>query len=103
MQHLLFTTVAPRATGQCFFMLKNYLKVAFRNLWKWKGYSFINILGLTIGMASAMLIMFWIQHELRFDRFHKKSDRLYVMYNQDSFNNEKWAWSSTPKIMAPTL
>jgi len=84
-------------------MLKNYFKIAFRNLWKRKGYSFINILGLTIGMASAILILLWIQNEMSFDRFYKKSDRLYSMYNRDKFNGEMWAWNSTPKIMAPTL
>ncbi len=84
-------------------MLKNYFKIAFRNLWKRKGYSFINILGLTIGMASAILILLWIQNEMSFDRFFKKSDRLYTMYNRDKFNGEVWAWNTTPKIMAPTL
>ena len=84
-------------------MLKNYFKIAFRNLWKRKGYSFINILGLTIGMASAILILLWIQNELSFDRFYKKSDRLYMMYNRDKFDGKLWAWSSTPKIMAPTI
>src|SRR5450432_1276284 len=84
-------------------MLKNYFKVAFRNLWKRRGSSFINILGLTTGMASAMLILLWIQNELSYDRFYDKADRLYTMYNQDKFNNEMWAWNTTPKIMAPTL
>src|ERR1700712_4335611 len=84
-------------------MLKNYFKIAFRNLWKRKGYSFINIIGLTTGMASAMLILLWIQNEMSFDRFYKKSDRLYTMYNRDKFNGEMWAWNSTPKIMAPTI
>ena len=84
-------------------MLKNYFKIAFRNLWKRKGYSFINILGLTIGMASAILILLWIQNELSYDRFYKKSDRLYSMYNRDKFNGEMWAWNSTPKVMAPTI
>ncbi len=84
-------------------MLKNYFKIAFRNLWKRKGYSFINILGLTIGMASAMLILLWIQNERSYDRFYQKADRLYMMYNRDKFNGEEWAWNSTPKIMAPTI
>jgi putative ABC transport system permease protein len=84
-------------------MLKNYFKVAFRNLWKRKGYSFINILGLTTGMASAMLILLWIQNELNYDRFYEKTDRIYTMYNRDKFNNELWAWNSTPKIMGPTI
>ena len=68
--------------------LKNYFKIAFRNLWKRKGYSFINILGLTIGMASAILILLWIQNEMSYDRFYKKSDRIYTMYNRDKFNGE---------------
>ncbi|MEP7278529.1 MAG: ABC transporter permease [Bacteroidota bacterium] len=69
-------------------MFKNYLKIAFRNLWKRKGYSFINILGLATGMASAMLIMLWIQNESGYDRLYKNTDRLYTMYNRDKFNNE---------------
>ncbi|MEO5681408.1 MAG: ABC transporter permease [Chitinophagaceae bacterium] len=84
-------------------MLQNYFKIAFRNLWKRKGYSFINILGLTIGMASAILILLWIQNELSYDRFYKNSDRLYSMYNRDKFDGKLWAWNSTPKIMAPTI
>ncbi len=84
-------------------MLKNYFKIAFRNLWKRKGYSFINILGLTIGMASAMLILLWIQNELSYDRTYKNSDRLYAMFNRDKFDGKLWAWGSTPKIMAPTI
>jgi putative ABC transport system permease protein len=84
-------------------MLKNYFKIAFRNLWKRKGYSAINILGLSIGMASAILILLWIQNELSFDRSFKKSDRLYMMFNRDKFDGKLWAWGSTPKIMGPTI
>ncbi|MHA4809638.1 ABC transporter permease [Flavitalea flava] len=84
-------------------MFKNYLKIAVRNLLRSKGFSFINISGLAIGMASAVLILLWIQNEMSFDRFYKKSDRLYVMFNRDKFSGELWAWNNTPKIMAPTL
>jgi len=59
-----------------FIMLKNYLKIAFRSLKKHKGYSFINISGLAIGMAVCMLIMIWILNELSYDRFHEKADRI---------------------------
>lgn len=59
-----------------FIMLKNYLKIAFRSLKKHKGYSFINISGLAIGMAVCMLIFMWILNELSFDRFHEKADRI---------------------------
>ena len=84
-------------------MLKNYLKIAFRNLWRNKGFSAINIFGLAIGMASAILILLWIQNEVSHDRFHKKGDRIYVMNNRDHFNGQTHAWSTTPKILAPTL
>jgi ABC-type antimicrobial peptide transport system permease subunit len=58
-------------------MLRNYLKTALRNLWKNKGFSAINILGLTIGMASSLLIQLWTRNELSYDRFHAHADRLY--------------------------
>ena len=58
-------------------MLKNYLKIALRNLLKYKGYSLINILGLAIGMACCMVILLYVRHELSFDAFHSKADRLY--------------------------
>ena len=51
-------------------MLTNYFKIAFRNLWKNKGFSFINIAGLAVGMASAMLILLWIQNEMSHDKFY---------------------------------
>lgn len=84
-------------------MIKNYLKIAFRHLRKSKGFSAINIIGLAIGMASAMLILLWIQNEMSHDRFHEKIDRLFTLNNRDHFNGDLWAWSSTPKIMGPTL
>jgi ABC-type antimicrobial peptide transport system permease subunit len=83
-------------------MLKNYFKIAFRNLWKNKAFSFINIAGLAVGMASAMLILLWIQNEVSHDRFHKKIDRIYTLNNRDKFNGDVWAWSWTPKILGPT-
>jgi putative ABC transport system permease protein len=84
-------------------MFKNYFKIAWRNLWKNKIFSFINIIGLAIGMASAMIIMLWIQNELSYDRFHKNVDRIYTLNNRDTINGELWAWKSTPKILAPTI
>ena len=84
-------------------MIKNYFKTAWRNLIKKKGFSFINITGLAIGMASAILILLWIQNEMSRDTQYPKSDRLYLIYNRDNFNGQKFAWSSTPMIMGPTL
>ena len=58
-------------------MLSNYFKIAFRNLLKHKIFSAINIVGLGIGMAVCMLILLYVSHELSFDRFHQKADRIF--------------------------
>lgn len=58
-------------------MLKNYVKIALRNLFKHSGYSLINIFGLAVGLISCILIILFVQDELSFDRFHEKADRLY--------------------------
>ena len=84
-------------------MFKNFLKIAFRNLLRNKGFSAINIAGLTVGMASALLILLWIQNEVSFDKFHKNKDYLYEAWNRGTFNNKLQCWNSTPKILAPTL
>ncbi|HZX11164.1 MAG TPA: ABC transporter permease, partial [Acidobacteriota bacterium] len=58
-------------------MIINYIKTALRNLKRHKGYAFINILGLAIGMASCILISLFILHQLSYDTYHKNSDRIY--------------------------
>ena len=83
-------------------MLRNFFIVAFRNIGRNKIFSTINILGLAIGMASAMLIGLWIADEFSFDRFHAKEDRLYMMHRQETEGrNATLNW--TPKVLAPTL
>ncbi len=57
-------------------MLKNYLKIAFRNLIKHKGYTLINVLGLAIGIGACMLILLYVQDELRYDNFHENGDKI---------------------------
>ena len=57
-------------------MIKNYFKTAFRNFWKNKTSSAINIFGLTIGMTSCLLIALYIQHELSYDNFEQKGNRI---------------------------
>ena len=84
-------------------MIKNFFKVALRNLVKSTGFSTINILGLAIGMASAMLILLWIQNEVSYDRFHEKKDRIYEAWNRAEFSGELNCWNTTPKILARTL
>lgn len=68
-----------------------------------KGVSLINISGLAMGMASAMLILLWIQHEVSYDRFHEKKDRIYEAWNRAVYDGELQCWNTTPKILGPTL
>ncbi|MBD0255825.1 MAG: ABC transporter permease, partial [Cytophagales bacterium] len=58
-------------------MLTNYLTIACRNLLRHKAFSFINVLGLAIGMACSILILLWVQDELSYDRFHRRAGQLY--------------------------
>jgi putative ABC transport system permease protein len=84
-------------------MIRNFFIVAVRNLKRNKIFATINILGLAIGMASAILICLWIVDEIGFDRFHAKKDRLYMVYRQETGNEKNSANTHTPKVLAPTL
>jgi len=66
-------------------MFKNYIKIALRNLIKYKGYSFINILGLAIGITVFILIMIYVQFELNADKFHENYERIYRVERQEKF------------------
>lgn len=70
-------------------MIRNYLKVAWRHLMNNKALSFINIFGLAIGMAFAILIGLWIQYETSYDQFHVNRNRIAMVYKNTQFNNEK--------------
>ncbi len=72
----------------------------FRNLRRGGIYSIINIGGLAIGMAAAMLIMLWVYHQWSYDRFHEKSKQLYCLW---SHNEKSGSWTWTPRIVGPTL
>src|SRR5450432_1711915 len=84
-------------------MIKNFFKIAYRNIFRNKGFSIINISGLAIGMASAMLILLWVQNEISYDRFHAKTDRIYKVYNRDKVNGQLETLEQTPTAMASSL
>lgn len=69
-------------------MIKNYLKIALRNLSKSKVYSFINIVGLSVGIAVAMLIGLWVWDELSFNKYHKNYDRIVQAWISQTFNGQ---------------
>lgn len=75
-------------------MLKNYLKIAFRNLLKNKGYTAINVFGLALGLATCLLIVLYISDELRVDQHHRSADRLFRIAME--VPNEKWAGTPGP-------
>ena len=67
-------------------MISNYFKSALRNLRRHKGYAFLNIAGLAIGLASSALILLYVQYELSYDQFNTKADRIFRVYKQDPGN-----------------
>ncbi|HEV9037034.1 MAG TPA: ABC transporter permease [Puia sp.] len=84
-------------------MLRNYFKIAIRNLLRNKAFSAINIAGLAIGMASALLIGLWIHNELSVDRFFSKKDRVYQIYSREMTNGRLTAWGRAPTPLVPQL
>jgi ABC-type antimicrobial peptide transport system permease subunit len=84
-------------------MLKNYIKIALRNLFRNKGFSVINISGLAIGMASAILILLWVQNEISYDRFHEKNSRLYEVWENSIYDGALQTGLPTPQLMGPAL
>jgi len=84
-------------------MLKNYLKIAFRNITRQKTYSLINILGLAIGMASAILIMLFVNDELSYDNYHENGERIYRLERKGNFQGKDYHVAVTAHPMGPTL
>ena len=84
-------------------MWRNYLKVAIRNLIRHKGYSAINIAGLAIGMACAILILLWVQDELSFDRFHENADVLYRVEENQHYSAGAYHVNVTPFPAGPAF
>lgn len=84
-------------------MFKNYFTTAWRGFRRNKGFSIINIAGLAVGMASALLIILWLQNMIGMDCFHKNSNRLYIMANRDVISGRPRAWISTPIVLGAAL
>ncbi|KAA2240690.1 FtsX-like permease family protein [Chitinophaga agrisoli] len=84
-------------------MFKNHCKIAWRNLWKNKVFSLINILGLTIGLISFMLIALYVGDELSYDRFHKKADRIVRVVQHARWGSNDLHEAPTSAPFAPAL
>src|SRR6266498_5292934 len=80
-------------------MFKNYFKIAWRNLMKYKFISFINLFGLTVGLTCCLLITLYILNELSYDRYNKNADNIYRVTR--SFNNQDGIVSLTLSTVSP--
>ena len=81
-------------------MIKNYLKTTFRNLWKNKAFSVINIMGLALGLTCSLLIMLWVNDEYRVDAFHKNGDRIFSVFERQYRDGRVDAFHGTPGVLA---
>ena len=84
-------------------MLKNYFKIAFRNLWRHRAFSFINIMGLTVGLTAFFLIFLYVKFELSYDAFNTKADRIYRVVAElktpsDLLHTNGPGWAVGPNI-----
>ena len=84
-------------------MIKNYFKITLRITKQHKEYSLINIAGLALGIACCLLILFWVQDELSFDRFHENADHLYRLVEDLHFEGRTLHIARTPSAVAPAL
>jgi putative ABC transport system permease protein len=84
-------------------MLNNYIKIAFRNIKRHKGYSFINIFGLAIGMTVCLLMLMYVVNEISYDNFHKKKDRIYRINMDWGTEGSKMKFAGTMPAVAPAL
>ncbi len=84
-------------------MFRNNLIIALRTLAKQKGFTFINIIGLAIGLTACILILLWVQDELSYDRYHQNANRLYIVGLDAKLGNQEFNAPSTPTPLAFTM
>src|SRR6476619_718264 len=84
-------------------MFRNYFKVALRNLWKNKGFSVINIIGLAVGIAVCLLITLYVIDELSYDKFNEKASRIYRVDGDIKFGGNHFILAVAPDPLGPVL
>lgn len=84
-------------------MLRNLLKVAFRNIRRHKAQTSINVLGLSIGLACSFLIVLWVQDEMSYDQFHEQKDHIFRVMRHATFGGERMTSESVPKPLDDVL
>jgi len=84
-------------------MFKNYFKSAVRNLKNNRTYSFINIIGLSVGMACCIIVLLWVGNEMSYDTFHRNKDQIYRIVSEETHREHPQAFAVTPPPLASTL
>src|ERR1044072_9097655 len=82
-------------------MLLNYLKTSLRNLWRNKGFTAINIIGLAIGLATCLLILLYVLDELNYDRYNLHANRIYRVNHQVKFGEKEYDLAQVPAGTGP--
>jgi putative ABC transport system permease protein len=102
---IILTSFVIKSFSWMLTMFKNYLKVAFRNIKRSKGYSFSNIAGLSVGMTCFILIMLFVKYELSYDRYHENADDIYrvvMRHPGDVWLGTDW-WNNNPGALKAAL
>src|SRR4051812_45097450 len=84
-------------------MIKNYIKIALRSLLKNKGFTAINVLGLSFGLAACLLIVFYVVDELNYDKFNTKAERIYRVNSDIKYGGNASSYAITPPPLAAAL
>ncbi|MGA7305656.1 MAG: ABC transporter permease, partial [Rhodothermales bacterium] len=101
---VLVLTSLPKRELNISTMLQSYIRIAWRNLYRYPGYSFITVVGLGIGIAGCLFVLLYLQDELSFDRFNEQSDRTYrVVEVRPTPDQGDQRFAYTAGILAPTL
>jgi putative ABC transport system permease protein len=82
-------------------MIRNFFRIAFRNISRHKGFAFINITGLAIGLAASLLILLWIQDEFSYERFNKKAGNIYRVEEDQNYSGDIYHVTVTPHPSGP--
>ncbi|HUF09272.1 MAG TPA: ABC transporter permease [Rhodothermales bacterium] len=84
-------------------MLQNLFKIAVRNIRRHKAQTFINVLGLSVGLACSFLIVLWVQDEMSYDQFHEDRDRIFRVMRHATFGGERGTTEAIPKPLKDAM
>lgn len=84
-------------------MFKNYILIVLRNIDKYRGYSLINVFGLSLGISFCLLLLLYIKHELSYDKFHRQTDQIYRVATNAVIKDDYFSLATTPSPLGPVL